>query len=113
MQHYSRQKKIGTPTDSTTELYRYTVELFKEGWRHEPIRQLGVRADKLSDSRVCQLSLFGQDESDKQKTLDRAVDAIRERLGDESIMRASFLCRDTKENHSLDKFSPFRSTGGL
>jgi DNA polymerase-4 len=113
MQHYSRQKKIDIPTDSTTELYHYTVELFKEGWRREPIRQLGVRADKLSDSRVCQLSLFGQNETDKQKTIDRAIDAIRERLGDESVMRASFLCRDTKENHSLERFSPFKSTGGL
>jgi len=113
MQFYSHQKKIEIPTDSTTELYRHTVELFKKGWRREPIRQLGVRAQKLCDSRVCQLSLFGQNDTDKQKTLDRAIDIIRERLGDKSVMRASFLCNDTKENHSLDRFSPFRSTGGL
>ena len=31
-------------------------------------------------------------------------------LRDEAVMRASFLCRDTKENHSLDNFSPFRTT---
>jgi len=113
MQFYSHQKKIEVPTDSTTELYGHTVELFKAGWRREPLRQLGVRTEKLSDSRTSQLSLFGQAENDKLKTLDRAIDAIRERLGDESVMRASFLCNDKKENHSLDRFSPFRSTGGL
>jgi DNA polymerase-4 len=111
--HYSKQKKINIPTNSTTELYKYAAEIFKEGWKHEPLRQLGVRAEKLSDSRLCQLSLFDQPNTDKQKNIDRAVDDIRERFGDESVMRASFLCGDKKSDHSLEKFSPFRSTGGL
>ena len=110
---YSHQKKIDSPTDSTSELYRHSVALFKEGWRREPIRQLGIRTEKLSDSRISQLSLFDQPARDKQKKLDRAVDAMRERFGDEALMRASFLCHEKKENHSLYRFSPFRSTGGL
>jgi DNA polymerase-4 len=111
--HYSKQKKILVPTDNTTTLYKHAAFIFKEAWKREPIRQLGVRAEKLSDSRICQLSLFGQEEIEKQKQLDRSIDDIRERFGNESVMRASFLCRETKCEHSLDKFSPFRSTGGL
>jgi DNA polymerase-4 len=96
-EYYSHQRGTGEPTDSTTELYRHTAQLFREAWKREPVRQLGVRAEKLSDSRMGQLSLFNQDEKD----------------GDSSVMRASFLCKDEKRDHTLDKFSPFRSTGGL
>ena len=112
-EYYSRQKKIGIPTDSTTELYRYVVEIFKEGWRRDPVRQLGIRAEKLCDGQFTQISLFDTGETDKLKKLDRSIDTIRERFGDEAVMRASFLCRDSKEGHNLYKFSPFRSTGGL
>ncbi|MCL1883313.1 MAG: DNA polymerase IV [Defluviitaleaceae bacterium] len=113
-QYYSRQMKIGTPTDSTTELYRYAVQIFKEGWRREPVRQLGVRAEKLSSGRVFQMTLLDDDDGrEKQKILDRSIDAIRGRFGDESLMRASFLCREKKSEHILEKFSPFRDTGGL
>jgi DNA polymerase-4 len=114
-EYYSRQKKIGVPTDITTELYKIAAQIFREGWKREPIRQLGVRAEKLCDSRVRQMILGNENEnfSEKQKTLDRAIDKIRIRFGDEAVMRASFLCRNAKESHSLEKFSPFRSTGGL
>ena len=113
-QYYSRQMKIGAPTDSTSELYHYATQIFREGWKREPLRQLGVRAEKLNDSRVFQMTLFGDDDGrEKQKTLDRSIDAIRGRFGDESVMRASFLCCENKSEHSLEKFSPFRSAGGL
>jgi len=105
--------KIEIPTDSTTELYYYAAQIFRDGWKRDPVRQLGVRADKLSDSRIRQLTLWGEDDREKQRTLDRSIDAIRRRFGDKSVMRASFLCREEKKDHTLDKFSPFRSTGGL
>jgi len=112
-EHYSMQKKLLVPTDITTELYRHAALIFKQGWRREPVRQLGVRAEKLSDSQFSQLTLFDQGETDKFKRLDRTIDTIRERFGDKSVMRASFLCRETKEDHSLYKFSPFRSQAAL
>jgi len=112
-EYYSHQKKISVPTDSTTELYRHTIRVFKEGWRKEPVRQLGIRAEKLCDGLFTQISLFDQGETEKFKKIDRSIDVIRERFGDKAVMRASFLCQGKKEGHSLDKFSPFRSTGGL
>jgi hypothetical protein len=60
------------------------------------------------------MTLFGNDDGrEKQKVLDRSIDAIRGRFGNESVMRASFLCHEKKAEHVLDKFSPFRATGGL
>jgi DNA polymerase-4 len=111
--YYSHQRKIAIPTDNTTALYRVAAQLFREAWKREGIRQLGVRAEKLSDSRVEQLSLFGQDEIDKQRKLDASIDGIRHKFGDASVMRASFLCKEEKRDHTLDKFSPFKQTGGL
>ncbi|MCL2527390.1 MAG: DNA polymerase IV [Defluviitaleaceae bacterium] len=112
-EYYSRQKKLMTPTDSTTAIYKNATQIFKEGWQKEPVRQLGIRTDKLTDSNYAQMTLFDQGDTDKVKKLDQAVDTIRQRFGDESVMRASFLCRDTKKEHSLYKFSPFLSTGAL
>jgi len=112
-EYYSRQKKISIPTDSTSALYRHVVQIFKEGWRRDPLRQLGVRAEKLSDSSFTQMSLFDQGDTDKVKKLDRSIDTIRERFGDNAIMRATFLSQEKKKDHSLYKFSPFRSTGTL
>jgi len=112
-EYYSKQRKITIPTDNTTQLYKYASSIFKEGWQRDPIRQLGIRADKLIDSEFTQLSIFDDGETEKQKALDHAIDKIRQRFGDESIMRASFLCDETKKSHKLDKFSPFRATGGL
>jgi len=112
-EYYSKQRKLCIPTDNTTQLYKYTASIFKEGWQRDPIRQLGIRADKLIDSEFTQLSIFDDGEVDKQKKLDHAIDKVRRRFGDNAIMRASFLCDETKKSHKLDKFSPFRATGGL
>jgi len=109
---YSHQGKC-TPTDHTTTLYNHAKQLFREAWKREPIRQLGVRVEKLSDSRMGQLSLFGQEIIDKQQRLDTAIDGIRARFGDAAVMRAGFLCTEKKDGHTLDKFSPFKATGGL
>jgi DNA polymerase-4 len=113
MQYYSRQRHIGSPIDSTGTLYRHARELFKQAWKFEPVRLLAVRTAGLHESGVSQLSLFGQRESDRQGLADRSIDAIRYKYGDQSVMRASFLCRNKKENHDLDKFSPFKATGSL
>jgi len=181
-EYYSHQRKLTCPTDSTTEMYYHAVALFRDVWKREPIRQLGVRAEKLVDANYAQLSfeegrlpsesLFGYDtvddsyghgthsgfdmsngvldggaagdffgyttsrvrrDTDRQKKLDASIDAIRTRFGDEAVMRASFLrafdrSDDTPESTShsdgfvsggkksdftLNRFSPFKATGGL
>ena len=181
-EYYTHQRKLTCPTDNTTEMYYHTVALFRDAWRREPIRQLGVRAEKLVDANYAQLSLeegmppaeslfgyhaaddyFGHGTAgdafgniadgsmtgdffnykklrrgirrdiDRQKKLDTSIDAIRTRFGDEAVMRASFLRAldrgdDTPESTShsdgfvssgkksdftLNRFSPFRATGGL
>ena len=45
--YYSHQKPLNNFTDSTNIIFEGIKEAFKEGWRGEKIRQLGVRVTKL------------------------------------------------------------------
>lgn len=119
--HSSKQMTLTKTTYCTQEIYEYACEIFEKLWdHHTPIRQLGVHTTKLADSHIHQISLFEQDslvmeadEISKQKhkfkqkinqqiysqqekkkrlaQLDTAIDAIRNKYGDDSIKRATFL----------------------
>ncbi|TGE38693.1 hypothetical protein E4K67_11900 [Desulfosporosinus fructosivorans] len=65
-------------------------ELFDELWRGEPVRHLGVRVSELCQNEFRQLSLFEKD-YEKQRTVDRVVDSIRERYGNGLVFRSAFL----------------------
>ena len=144
-EYYAHQRKLTCPTDSTTELYYHASALFRDVWKNEPVRQLGVRAEKLVDANYAQLSL--EEYRRPSKGMSKSIDAIRLRHGDEAVMRASFLrgvdfgdiecpvpvaTRSTrydttestshsdgfvssgkKSDFTLNRFSPFRATGGL
>ncbi len=65
-------------------------KLFDELWKGEPVRQLGVRVSELTQNDFHQLALFEKD-YEKQRTVDLAVDSIRDRFGNSSVFRSSFL----------------------
>jgi DNA polymerase-4 len=88
--HSSRQKKLYSSTDSTQKMYETVVELFDELWSHVPIRLLRVSATNLGNDAE-QINLFDMGRSEKQKKLDRAIDSIRNRFGEDSVVRASFV----------------------
>lgn len=84
--HISHQKKLPFFTESTTEIYNTLKALFDEAWDHSPIRNLSVSLSDLCSGDTCQTSFFYKTDS----KLDRAIDTIRERYGDTSIMRGIF-----------------------
>lgn len=93
----SHQTVLPTPASSTDIIYRSAVELFDELWNHTPIRLLGIRASRLApENAPVQLSVFDyvqQETSEKQQKLDAALDAIRSRYGETSVVRGSLLKR--------------------
>ncbi len=94
---YSHQVQLQDPVDSTSEIYDHVRRLFDEGWKGEPLRLLGVSVSGLCGSGDCvQLSLFDSGSTEKNQKLDEAVDKIRERYGEESIMRGVFANSDCK-----------------
>lgn len=110
---YSHQKKLLTPTDSTEEIFNLVKAIFKEMWRGEPIRLLGVRVTKLSDNSIYQKSLFDDEKIDKQRSLDSTIDKIREKYGDSSIIRSTFISSNNKKSFEEEKPEDYLMMGGL
>ncbi len=91
LQSFCRQKKLKTPTCSSTEIAKVAFSLFQANYPWEkPIRSIGVRGAGLVTADSClQLSLLEEDlRRDKGEQLDAAVDQVRKRYGYMSIRRA-------------------------
>ena len=103
--HINRQEQLLTPTDVTEELYRSACHVFDQLWdKKTPIRQIGVHTCKVQTDAGRQYNLFDMARFDRLAVLNRTVDDIRSRFGEDSIMRASFL--NTNVSHmsgGLDK----------
>ncbi len=87
---FSRQRKIASPTDLTSEIAENAMELFRNHYRwQKPIRSVGVRAcDLVQADCPVQLDLFiDENKRERLHKMDIAVDAIRGRFGYASIQR--------------------------
>lgn len=88
---YTHQQKLSVFLDDTTEIYRRLCGLFRQCWRGEPLRQLGVfLSDFVSDGQY-QLSVFDSPKQIRRdEALNRAVDQIRCRFGQTAVFRGIF-----------------------
>jgi len=90
---YSRSKTLNNATDSTQEILETVKTLFDELWKGEPIRLLGVSLNNLCGDNIKQLSIFDIDNSrdEKQRSIDKTMDSLREKYGDNIVMKSVFL----------------------
>lgn len=118
-QSASHQKILSSPSNISGIIYDTACKLFDELWNKEPIRLLGIRSSKLTDpSEPTQLSLFdfpleepGLDKDhaaasifdtnkkvspsrEKLAALDKTLDSIRQKYGNDAVIRGSFLSTD-------------------
>jgi len=90
--HGSHQMTLLSATNTTNEIHRAACRLFDELWDGSPIRNLGIHTSKVvSQSSLRQFNLFDMNRYERFSKLDTAVDQVRERYGDDSVMRAIFL----------------------
>ena len=123
-QSCSRQTQLKTPSATSGTLYRCACTLFDELWNGTPIRLLGLRTSKLlPEDAPVQLSLFDmglseetnkeetsskkrikqeklQPSAEKQKQLEQAMDRIRQRYGQNAIVRGSLLKTDNPKDET-------------
>ena len=89
---WSHQRKLPDATDITGEIYDIAKRLFAELWDGwTPLRLLGVSLGDLTHGEAVQMSLFEDEKRERSRKLDRAVDAIRDRYGADTIMRAGAM----------------------
>ncbi|WP_081735071.1 DNA polymerase IV [Paenibacillus gorillae] len=86
---FFRQMKVPDPTNITKEVFAAARSLFYAHWDRLPVRKLGVTLSSLVPDDQYQLTLFGNRE--KERRLERVTDAIRNKFGTTSILRASSL----------------------
>lgn len=86
------QRQLTSPTNSTLEIYRAACQLLDEIWdRETPLRQMGVQLSKVGQETYRQASLFDAPDTGRMARLDKAVDAIRNKFGQEAIQRAAVM----------------------
>lgn len=88
MKRHSHGRKMENSTDITSEIYDMAVRLMKEAWKGEPLRLIGLSASDIDTDGFRQMSLFGEEAKEKQRNLDKALDKIRSKYGNNSVMRA-------------------------
>lgn len=88
-QDTSHQGKLLVATSTTKEIYQKAKELLEQMYQKGmEIRLIGVRVDNLVEKREQQLSLFQNNENEKQENLDKAIDELKEKYGYHTIIRA-------------------------
>lgn len=97
---FNRQMKMTDPTNVTNDVYREALRLLRKHWDGMPVRKVGVSLSQLSPSGDYQMSLFDEGR-EKWMALERATDAIKEKYGDASILRAVSLTNNVGQ--ALDR----------
>ena len=94
--HRCKQLSLPSATNVTEKIYEAACNAFDQGWDHAPIRLLGVSTSKATDESYEQYNLFDQDKFERLSKLNSAIDKIRDKYGDDAIVRACFA--DTHKN---------------
>lgn len=90
--NHSHQHTLDDPTDITAEVYSVSKRLFSELWdKKTPLRLLGISLTQITSEDTAQLSLFNteRENREKERRLDKAMDAIRNKFGSATVVRAS------------------------
>ena len=93
----SHQRKLTKATSNTKDIYAEAKELLHEMYiKGTQIRLIGMRVDNLMEKDELQLSLFSQENSEKQEKIDKVVDELKQKYGYNSITRAGKLHSENK-----------------
>ncbi len=88
----SKQTKLISATDITEEIYQSACAVFDKLWNGiSSVRQIGVHTSKVSGEQMRQYNLFDMTSYDKLECCNKAIDEIRKKYGEDSVMRACFL----------------------
>ena len=112
-QHFSHQAMLTGATNITSEIFEAACRVFDEAWDGvTPLRQLGVQMTRLSAEPYQQYDLFSgmsPQQFERKLKLDEAVDALRDKFGEDIIRRAKFA--QDPDGHMAGGLDRARRTG--
>jgi DNA polymerase-4 len=92
--HFSKQSKLARPVATGDEIYQAALTLLAARDRDRKIGTLGVGLSGLSDvDPAQQMALFSNPSQARSHKLETAMDAIRDRFGEDAVQRARLLGR--------------------
>jgi DNA polymerase-4 len=91
--HFSRQSKQPRPIATGDEIYKAALKLLAARDPRRSIGTLGVGLSGLIEGDAGQLSLFGGPTAPRNDRLEAAVDALRDRFGEDAVQRSRLLGR--------------------
>ena len=104
LESFTRQMKLLTETDITSEVIRAAMTLFSANYHWDkPIRSLGVKVAELSPASAPSQLTIMCDEAQRERlgALDRSLDVLKRRFGSFCVRPASLLY-----DKGLSSFSP-------
>ena len=91
--HFSKQMTLRNPISTGEEIYRAALDLLAAREPRREVGTLGVGLSGLSEGETGQLGLFGGENLPRNERLETAIDAIRDRFGEDAVQRARLLGR--------------------
>src|SRR5579859_1111140 len=91
--HFSKQTTLAQPVSTGDEIYHTALNLLAARDKRRLVGTLGVALSGLSDADAGQLDLFAEPMHPKHERLEAAVDAIRDRFGEDAMQRSRLLGR--------------------
>ena len=111
--HFSHQSMLHGATNNTEMIFDTACRLLDEAWDGvTPLRQLGVQVTRLTGEPYQQYDLFSgvtPVQYERKLRLDEAVDALRDKFGEDIIRRAKFA--QDAEHHMAGGLDKARRTG--
>ena len=91
--HFSRQARQAKPIATGDEIYQVALTLLAGRDPGREVGTLGVGLAGLSEGDTTQMDLFGGPKQPRNERLEAALDAIRDRFGEDAVQRSRLLGR--------------------
>lgn len=91
---FSKNVKLDVPTNLEKDIYDVCFNIFQSFYNGYPIRKVSIALSKLSENKGIQLNLFDNTIIKKDK-LNNTIANIKNKLGKNSILKASSLLTDS------------------
>lgn len=94
MKTITRSRLLDVPTETAEEVHKAACSLFVKHWNESrPVRLLGVTLYQLTpkDEAAIQLDLFDYERQPKKESLNKTMDMLRNKFGENAVLTAGML----------------------